>query len=542
MIYSNKTAWTLILGIIMVAFGYMVQAGALNPMIEFLNTSKFVGKPGAPGEMIVLPFVCGIIAIVVGLWQFAVKPKEGNLDYYLSTVGGVMFILIIAFVVKWGLDPLMGTWGKAVHGAMKAANLNWAFDFAKVMNLNYVVMGIVAGIIAVNVFKIPGWAENGVRLSRLGLKTGVVLLGVLYSWQELANLAGLSIVMIAAFVLGSVGMVLWMGARRNIPNSMGGVLSAGVGVCGVSAAVAAAPVVNAKSTEIAYTIGTILLWGVLMMFIFPIVGKQMGMNPTQFGAWAGTGILNSAQVAGAALAFEPTGIDTLKVAEIFNITRILFLPIIVLWLAVWYVKREEGAQKVSHGAVIFSKFPLFVLGFIVMFVLGSTGVFAPGSQLPGKYFDNSEKHLVQKDKEGNIKSSKMLSDKDAEVLKAEAAKVTDEPLKAALPGLIENKKATSFEHDRQLAKILNSNMLSAKANKVLKSMHSAVFKPAPRISKFRDIIAWFFTFGLVGLGMQITMASIKQAGGQPLVIGSAVGAVKAIGSLIVVWLFVKEIV
>jgi len=542
MIYTHKTIWTLILGIIMVAFGYMVQAGALNPMIEFLNTSKFVGKPGAPGEMIVLPFVCGIIAIVVGLWQFAVKPKEGNLDYYLSTVGGVMFILIIAFVVKWGLDPLMGTWGKAAHGAMKAANLNWAFDFAKVMNLNYVVMGIVAGIIAVNVFKIPGWAENGVRLSRLGLKTGVVLLGVLYSWQELANLAGLSIVMIAAFVLGSVGMVLWMGARRNIPNSMGGVLSAGVGVCGVSAAVAAAPVVNAKSTEIAYTIGTILLWGVLMMFIFPIVGKQMGMNPTQFGAWAGTGILNSAQVAGAALAFEPTGIDTLKVAEIFNITRILFLPIIVLWLAVWYVKREEGAQKVSHGAVIFSKFPLFVLGFIVMFVLGSTGVFAPGSQLPGKYFDNSEKALVKKDKEGNIKSSKMLSDKDAEVLKAEAAKVTDEPLKAALLSLIENKKATSFEHDRQLAKILNSNMLSAKANKVLKSMHSAVFKPAPRISKFRDIIAWFFTFGLVGLGMQITMASIKQAGGQPLVIGSAVGAVKAIGSLIVVWLFVKEIV
>jgi len=542
MIYTHKTIWTLILGIIMVAFGYMVQAGALNPMIEFLNTSKFVGKPGAPGEMIVLPFVCGIIAIVVGLWQFAVKPKEGNLDYYLSTVGGVMFILIIAFVVKWGLDPLMGTWGKAAHGAMKAANLNWAFDFAKVMNLNYVVMGILAGIITVNVFQIPSWAENGVRLSRLGLKTGVVLLGVLYSWQELANLAGLSIVMIAAFVLGSVGMVLWMGARRNIPNSMGGVLSAGVGVCGVSAAVAAAPVVNAKSTEIAYTIGTILLWGVLMMFIFPIVGKQMGMNPTQFGAWAGTGILNSAQVAGAALAFEPTGIDTLKVAEIFNITRILFLPIIVLWLAVWYVQREEGAQKVSHGAVIFSKFPLFVLGFIVMFVLGSTGVFAPGSQLPGKYFDNSEKHLVQKDKEGNIKSSKMLSDKDAEVLKAEAAKVTDEPLKAALPGLIENKKATSFEHDRQLAKILNSNMLSAKANKVLKSMHSAVFKPAPRISKFRDIIAWFFTFGLVGLGMQITMASIKQAGGQPLVIGSAVGAVKAIGSLIVVWLFVKEIV
>ncbi|MEK7716179.1 MAG: hypothetical protein AAB322_00320, partial [Pseudomonadota bacterium] len=149
---------------------------------------------------------------------------------------------------------------------------------------------------------------------------------------------------------------------------------------------------------------------------------------------------------------------------------------------------------------------------------------------------------VKKNPDGTIKESKMLADKDAEVLKAEADKVTDEPLKAALAGLIENKKATSFEHDRQLAKILNANMLSAKANKVLKKMHGAVFKPAPRISKFRNIIAWFFTFGLVGLGMQITMASIKQAGGQPLIIGSMVGAVKAVGSLIVVWLLVKEIV
>ncbi len=28
-------------------------------------------------------------------------------------------------------------------------------------------------------FKIPEWADNGVRMARLGLKTGVILLGVL---------------------------------------------------------------------------------------------------------------------------------------------------------------------------------------------------------------------------------------------------------------------------------------------------------------------------------------------------------------------------
>ena len=47
----------------------------------------------------------------------------------------------------------------------------------KLLGLNYVVLGILAGIVIVNVFKVPEWAQNGVRLSRLGLKTGVILLG-----------------------------------------------------------------------------------------------------------------------------------------------------------------------------------------------------------------------------------------------------------------------------------------------------------------------------------------------------------------------------
>ena len=41
----------------------------------------------------------------------------------------------------------------------------------------------------------------------------------------------------------------------------------------------------------------------------------------------------------------------------------LFLPIVVLWLATWYVKHEVGAEKVDLGKVLFAKFPVFVLGF-----------------------------------------------------------------------------------------------------------------------------------------------------------------------------------
>ena len=525
MVYTKKSPALFIIGLIMLAIWYLADSGMIAPYLDHLAAGK---KYKYGSELTSLPLYFGIISVVIGAWQWFGSHKEGHWDYYSSTIAGGMFILLIAMLVRWFIAPevavmsmamgKVGDTGKYIH---------------KLLGLNYVVLGILTGIIIVNVFKVPDWAKNGVRLSRLGLKTGVILLGTLYSAAELKNLGGLSIVMIGFFVLGSVGMVLWMGARRNIPNSMGGVLSAGMGVCGVSATVASAPVVQAKSVEIAYTIGTILLWGVGCMFVFPIIGNLLGMTHVQFGAWAGTGILNSAQVAGAALAYQPDGIETLKVAEIFNITRVLVLPIIVLWLAVWYVKREESAtHQVNVGTVIFEKFPLFVLGFILLFALSTTGMFAPANHYKGKYFGNTV--------ESGFKESKLLKADQAALLQAESVKIERADRKAAVQRLIDNGKIMSIEDDTAIRGLINAKVISKDGNKVLKGAHKAVRHTAKKIKAFRNWIVWLFAFGLVGLGMQITVGAMKQAGGQPAVIGGVVGFTKAALSLLVVMLLISE--
>ncbi|MBF0307098.1 MAG: putative sulfate exporter family transporter [Alphaproteobacteria bacterium] len=472
--------------------------------------------------MVRLSYIFGGIGTVVGLWHLFGKHQPGHLDYYASTIAGAMFILFLAMMIRWFFDPAVATLSKMMGPVLGGKYLH------DVMGLNYVVIGILAGMFVVNVVGIPAWAQNGVRVSRLGLKTGVILLGTLYSLAELAQLGKLSVVLVGVFVLGSVWMVLLFGRHKNLPNTMTGVLAAGVGVCGVSAAVASAPVVKARSADIAYTIGTILVWGVGCMFLFPVIGHLLGLGYVQFGAWAGTGILNSAQVAGAALAFQPNGIETLKVAEIFNITRVLFLPIIVIWLAIWFVKHEEGAQTVNIGRVLVEKFPVFVIGFILLFALSSTGIFAPANHYQGAYFDN------------NISEKKLLTKEQVATLGAEASKVTREDQQGALKRLIENRKVMSTDDDDTLRGVVNAGTLSKDASGVLKKAHSAVRHTAPKIAAFRDWIAWLFAFGLTGLGMQITLAALKQAGGQPLVIGGVVGTVKAIGSLIVVLMFVRE--
>jgi len=560
MIYSHKSPALLIIGILMLLWGWMNNAGTLDGMQGWLHPGAYKehaqaaekhaadtkaaaekaaaeGQPapeakpvkpskfdGTKAGQAQLAYILGGLFTAVGVLVLVLPKKEGHLDYYAGVVPGMAFIVGIACAVRWILDPMFANWGKAAQ-----PTLGW--DFAKIMNLNYVVLGIVLGMIIVNLLRIPAWAANGVRTARLFLKTGVVLLGTLYSAAELAQLGALSVVMIGIFVLGSVWLVLLAGPRMGASNSMTGVLSSGVGVCGVSAAVAASPVVNAKAVDIAFTLGTILLWGVLCMFTFPTVGQLLGMGPVQFGAWAGTGILNSAQVAGAALAFDPQGIETLKVAEIFNITRVLFLPIIVVWLAAWYVKREAGAQKVDLGKVLVAKFPVFVLGFLFMFLLSTLGMFAPPGHYQGKYFSSEQ-----------VKEDKLLKEKEIAALQAHLPKLTKPEETKALQDLIANRKLTSREQDH----VLKGVSKAAKDDKAVKDAVGAANKAAWHDSKiiraFRDWIAWLFAIGLTGLGMQITVASIKQAGGKPLIIGSVVGIIKAVGSLIVVLLFVKEFV
>jgi hypothetical protein len=218
----------------------------------------------------------------------------------------------------------------------------------------------------------------------------------------------------------------------------------------------------------------------------------------------------------------------------------------VVWLAVWYVRRETAlngsvagqsvgamavaAPPVNVGRVLIDKFPLFVLGFIFMFLLNVSGIFLPkgvsaNDLWKGKYFDNK------------LKAERLLKDKDVDALKAVADKVKRADHRAALDRLIANRKVMSMADYHALEGVAASGVLSKEAKASVKTAAGAVLHSPRIIGWFRDWIVWLFAFGLTGLGMQITVASLKQAGGQPLVIGGVVGTIKAIGSLIVILLF-----
>ena len=531
---------TYIMGGSLLVYGLIAQSGALEPMAKYLHTHKTIDL------QITMALIIGCIAIIGALVNTVKKPGSSNLDtFLLQPLGGIVLILVMAMAIRWYAEPLMKIISKGLEPT-------FGFKIYKVLNLNYVVLGILAGVLLTNTWGIPKFAGPGVKCARFVLKMGVIMLGARYSFAELAKLGGYSVFLVGFFVLGTVFLVLWLGNIFKQPKSMTGVLSAGMGVCGVSATVAVAPVVKAKSAEMAYTIGTILTFGIICMFVFPTVGKLAGMSPVQFGAWAGTGILNSAQVAAAALAFNAVDIETLKVAEIFNITRVLFLPIIVLVLATWFGK--ETGQKLSFKSVVIDKFPVFIIGFLILFFMSSVGMFSPPSHYKGKYIDVSYNDRSQ------VTPEELVTLQDA-MAKSEFSGLKPEQLEA-VTNLIEQHQIAGNYEDRNDKKAfdhvgrarmtqLQGTLAAAKGKEVslsadvkgaLKHAVKQVKKKSKTVVTLTDFMIWFFAFGLIGLGMQITKKAIFQAGGWPIVMGVIAGVTKATLSFFVVLWLIKDVV
>ncbi len=288
-------------------------------------------------------------------------------------IPGLALIVITLVALRLWVEPWMST-------AVIFGQKGW---MVKVLHLNYILLGIIAGMLYRNVVfagKMPAVLSDGFRLSRLLIKTGIILLGSLYTVQAIVQLGAFAILLIGGFVLMTIVMVMWLGKIMGLDRSMTGVLATALGICGVSASVATAPAVEAKASHVAYAIATILGFGILTMFISPFIGHALALTDLQYGAWIGTGILNSGQVLAAALAFNPEvkpG-SAVSVAEIWNIMRVISIPFAVFFVTIWYwagVAASPGQKKKGLGTILMEKFPLFVIGFGFVVLLTSLGAF-----------------------------------------------------------------------------------------------------------------------------------------------------------------------
>lgn len=233
-----------------------------------------------------------------------------------------------------------------------------------------IVLGmIVANSIGVSKLFTPGLSFSMKKILRLG----IILVGIRLSVLDVFALGAFAVPLVAAIILAALVVTTWFAKRIGVSENLGTLAAASTAICGVTAALAVAPAIEADDREVAYTLANVTLFGAVSMFLDPYLAHALlGKASAAVGLFLGTAIHDTSQVMGAALSYKELFHDeiALQVATVTKLTRNLFLAVVVPALAYRHAKRVGRAGvSVSLRGI----FPLFVLGFVAMAAIRSVG-------------------------------------------------------------------------------------------------------------------------------------------------------------------------
>jgi uncharacterized integral membrane protein (TIGR00698 family) len=226
----------------------------------------------------------------------------------------------------------------------------------------------------INCFFHPKWVQPALKFtSKKILKAAIVLLGASLSVSTIMSVGKMTFfVMIFTFAMcfgGGYFIRKLFGLNWKLSN----LISAGTGICGGSAVAAIAPVIDADDKDIAFALSSTFLFDMVMIALYPLMGKALGMSDMAYGIWAGTSVNDTASVVASGYAFSEAAGDF---ATMVKLTRtIAIIPTVLVFAYIsTRIKQKEmkaagGGQKVKLVKII----PWFIGGFLLLAVLNSTG-------------------------------------------------------------------------------------------------------------------------------------------------------------------------
>src|SRR5688500_13650404 len=118
-------------------------------------------------------------------------------------------------------------------------------------------------------------------------------------------------------------------------------MAAGTSICGVTANVSTAPVIQADEREVAYAVANDVTFGLFGMLVYPYVAHALLRPSETVGLFLGTAIHDTSQVVGAALTYRQMYDDdvVLRVATVTKLTRNLFLAAVIPLLAWMHMRK-----------------------------------------------------------------------------------------------------------------------------------------------------------------------------------------------------------
>lgn len=226
----------------------------------------------------------------------------------------------------------------------------------------------------INSFFHPDWIKPALKFtSKRILKVAIILLGASLSINTIMSVGKMTFfVMLFTFAM-CFGGGFFIRKLFGLNWKLGNLISAGTGICGGSAIAAIAPVIDAEDKDIAFAMSSTFLFDMLMVALYPVMGKLLGMSDIAYGIWAGTSVNDTASVVASGYAFSEIAGDF---ATMVKLTRtIAIIPTVLVFAFIGTRIKQKELKAVNKGQKVnlLKIIPWFICGFLMLAVLNSVG-------------------------------------------------------------------------------------------------------------------------------------------------------------------------
>ena len=284
-----------------------------------------------------------------------------------------------------------GNRANTLHGILLIVLFSFAafyiagFPLVKKLSFSPLIVGIVLGMLYANSLrnKLPETWVPGIRFcTKQVLRWGIILYGFRLTLSEVAAVGipavAVDLVVVTVTILGGV----LLGRLLKIDRDTALMTSTGSAICGAAAVLGAEPVVKCEGYKTAIAVSTVVIFGTLSMFLYPLMyrtGMLDGLTDTGVAVYTGSTLHEVAHVAGAGNAMDPT--DTLGIAGTATITKMIrvmmLAPVLVILGFVLAGRRKTAGGRKEKSKITI---PWFAFGFIAVIGLNSLLQYLTGAE------------------------------------------------------------------------------------------------------------------------------------------------------------------
>ena len=271
--------------------------------------------------------------------------------------------------------------GLLLTGAIAALSIQLAeLPWLQAHGIGALTLAIVAGIAIGNTAyaALAPLAAAGIGFSKTTLlRAGIVFYGLRLTVQDIGHVGVGGVLVDALMLCSTFALAAWLGTRvLGLERGTALLIGAGSSICGAAAVMATAPVVKGRAEQAAVAVATVVVFGTVAMFLYPLLyhwGIATGWMPldqADFGVFVGSTVHEVAQVVAAGHAIGPVATDT---AVITKLVRVMMLAPFLMGLNAWLAKGRHPGQGQRPALDI----PWFAFGFAGVVAFNSLHLLPP---------------------------------------------------------------------------------------------------------------------------------------------------------------------